>query len=153
MEWMGVVAKVSLGPSQKVLFLFPKSSRQSRWPVRSAVRPFLTHSPSTVGELPLTSEAVRATNPNNYCTISPSTRSSSEYQPTHISHIQNGDSPCSGCRRCHSRLLRTPLRHRLCARTILTSYRVALVLSHCADTVVVPTPWAKHFTRVDLRRR
>lgn len=69
-------------------------------------------------------------------------------------HIHDGISTRSGCRRCRRRILRT-LRPSTIdyAPTMLTYCRVALVLSHCADTVAVLTRSARHSTRVDSRRR
>ena len=69
-------------------------------------------------------------------------------------HIHHGFSTRSGCRRRRRRILRTlrpsAIDH---APTILTHHRVALVLSHCADTVAALTRSARHSTRVDSRRR
>jgi hypothetical protein len=146
-----VIAKVSLGPSQKVLSL-PQKIKVAC--ALLTVRPFLTRLPSSANfwSPPRPSEQGTRTIIVPY-RLQPDLLAETNVYDTLTSHTQYGNSTRSWCWRCRSRFLRTPLRHRLCARTMLTSHRVALVLSHCADTRAVPTRWAKLSTRVDSRRR
>ena len=108
--WMVVVAEVCRSA--------PKSTSQK---VRDRARWSVPENRLAFGQLPLTSEAIRWEIQKVLPLLRQSRSLTTAYRSSNRHRIltltsKHGDSACSGCRRRRSRLLRTPLYHRLCAK-------------------------------------